>query len=340
MSSPAREAITGALAGAFSLAATYPLYTIVVHVQVKRKRADSGVLDDQSSRKVRGNRSPAVTVFTVASDLLRERGWRGFYRGLRAALVAVFVQSGVYYWFYEAFRAWQGVAAEPLWHVLLGFEAGVATTLLTNPLWVVNSRQMTESKAQMSKAKDRGRRNSAAEVLQELVQDEGLGGLFSGVVPALVLCSNPAIQFGSAQAIERRLERVPVLRSRANARAFLVGGSSKMIATVLTYPLQTAKLCLQKSEEDNGDFLFRGPTHVMMHILRTEGFRGWFRGLGMKLFQTVLTAALLSSFKNQLSNAVSILMVKRLLHRVRSAVPSPNADQFLSLPTPRPLRNW
>ncbi|CAE8595561.1 unnamed protein product, partial [Polarella glacialis] len=138
MSRACREAISGAVAGVAALSLTYPLYAMVVQLQM-HELGDASLPSSRADVKSRSGRKSY-------RELLRRSNWRGMYKGQRAALVAVFIQTGIYYWFYYLFRVFHAAPVEgaALWHLLIGFEAGIATTLLTNPLWVVNLRQMTE----------------------------------------------------------------------------------------------------------------------------------------------------------------------------------------------------
>ena len=60
--------------------------------------------------------------------------------------------------------------------------SSVAITILNNPIWVVNTRQM--------KGVDGGgMRNS----FKGIVRDEGVAGLYKGIVPSVILAINPVI---------------------------------------------------------------------------------------------------------------------------------------------------
>ncbi|CAE8698201.1 unnamed protein product, partial [Polarella glacialis] len=126
-----------------------------------------------------------------------------------------------------------------------------------------------------------------------LIREEGLGGLLTGVGPALVLCTAPAIQFGTAQVVAIRLDLgLPLLRPAA--KAFLVGCVSKIVSTTLTYPWTTVKVCLQRSEGRSRD-----PCQAVSSIYRTSGSRGFFQGLRFKLLQTSVNAGLVFTFRQE-----------------------------------------
>lgn len=279
-----RDAIAGAVSGAASLAITFPLYSVVVKLQTA-----------QSGKR------------QTLAQTLSEVQW---FKGLKAALVAVFVQSGIYYWSYETFASAYRLNADcSAAHLLFGFEAGVATTLLTNPLWVVNSRQMTETAASKTRS------CSMLRALAVILREEGPSGLWSGLIPALVLTANPAIQFSVAQYVSKRLRNRTSTLS-VTTQAFVVGAVSKLISTLVTYPLQTLKMCLQKSEDEKkGDFRWTNPLQALAAIVRRQGVFGLYRGCSVKLMQTVLTAALLFSFRDNIRIGLDAVLRSHAVRR-------------------------
>ena len=138
------HAIAGAGAGCASLALTYPLYARMVRQQVdsSHKQATDAVISAPCCSS-----TPSLSdALTSLRSLFTARGLAPHFAGLSAALWAITVQSGIYYFAFQFFKNLHGVTTSPLGNILTGSEAGVATVLLTNPLWVINSRQITKKK--------------------------------------------------------------------------------------------------------------------------------------------------------------------------------------------------
>lgn len=138
-----------------------------------------------------------------------------------------------------------------------GALAGSATVLLTNPIWVINTR-MTARKNAIAEEDDdlyQGSSDEALPTLQDptgrrslrkiqpstlatinaVIRDEGLGAFFAGVIPALVLVANPILQYTLFEQLKNVLEQ----RKKARASptdAFYLGAAAKLVATTLTYP--------------------------------------------------------------------------------------------------------
>jgi adenine nucleotide transporter 17 len=230
----------------------------------------------------------------VLKHVLATEGAVGLYRGLVSGLLGMGVAWASYYYFYNVFAkraAALAGKASPAglgngWNLAVGAGAGTVTCVVTNPLWVVNTR-----------VKLRGKDAKSEGVLAELARlhrEEGVAGLFQGLVPSLVLVSNPSVQFMCAELIKRRY--LASLRARGGPAAdeavlgplfqFTVGAASKLVSTLVTYPYQVIKTRLQRVENTQ---------HTTMtsirSIFREEGFGGFYKGMEVKMGQTVLTSA-------------------------------------------------
>ncbi|KAI5800272.1 putative peroxisomal membrane protein PMP47A [Peziza echinospora] len=313
MSDNVLHAISGAGGGVLSMLLTYPLITLSTRSQVESKRAHSTVLD--ATRRI-----------------IQREGISGLYAGLDSAVFGISVTNFVYYYWYEwsrtTFEAAGRRAGNPhhrklttLQSILAGALAGSATVLITNPIWVVNTRmtarkQAHEDEVQYSSDSEyasgseglptlqdptgkrslRAAKPSTWACIQGIIRDEGFGAFFAGVLPALVLVINPILQYTLFEQLKNMLER----RKRAGASptdAFYLGALAKLVATSLTYPYITVKSRMHVAAKGTKN-------HTMMEtiqkIIREEGWGGLYRGIGTKVTQSVITAAFLFAFKDAL----------------------------------------
>lgn len=75
---------------------------------------------------------------------------------------------------------------------------------------------------------------------------EGLGQLWAGTLPSLMLVVNPAIQFMTYESIKRRVN-ISLGKQPSALIYFAIGAVAKTIATTLTYPLQLVQTKLRVS---------------------------------------------------------------------------------------------
>ena len=187
--------------------------------------------------------------------------------------------------------------------MIAGAIAGSATVMMTNPIWVVNTR-MTARQSESSdlpgpatESEKPAKKPSTISTLLNLIKEEGPLALFAGVLPALVLVINPILQY----TIFERLKDVLAKRRRVTPRdAFFLGALGKLAATSITYPYITVKSRMHVASKD-------GPQDGMMQsltrIIREEGWGGLYKGIGPKVSQSVITAAFLFAFKDALYEA-------------------------------------
>lgn len=200
--------------------------------------------------------------------------------------------------------------------MIAGAIAGSATVLLTNPIWVVNTRMTTRKK---NKESDESllpgakppKAPTTVGTLLALLKEEGPQALFSGVVPALVLVVNPILQYTIFEQLKNILEKK---RRVTPTIAFLLGALGKLIATSITYPYITVKSRMHVAGRDGGK---ENMGQAMKRIIREEGTVGLYKGrfsfsyittgpsltvagIGPKVTQSVLTAAFLFAFKDVL----------------------------------------
>ena len=205
--------------------------------------------------------------------------------------------------------------------MIAGALAGSATVLITNPIWVVNTR-MTARQSESHDTELPGGFNKPAKkpstlaTLRSLFREEGPTALFAGVLPALVLVINPILQYTIFEQLKNILEK----RRRVTPRdAFFLGAIGKLLATSITYPYITVKSRMHVASKDGPQ---DGMFESVRRITREEGWAAFYKGtlrfsfiqktyydvvadptilgIGPKVTQSVITAAFLFAFKDAL----------------------------------------
>lgn len=262
------HALAGAGGGLLAMTLTYPLITLSTRAQVESKRADTSTL-------------------AAVRHIINREGLGGLYAGLDSALFGISVTNFVYYYWYEWTRAFfekaavtAGRANKKLTTVesmIAGAIAGSATVLLTNPIWVVNTR-MTARKSDDGESelpggeKKRVKKPSTIATLLSLLRDEGPTALFAGVLPALVLVINPILQYTFYEQLKNVLEQ----RRKVTPRdAFFLGAVGKLVATTITYPYITVKSRAHVATKNDPH---EGMWKSLNKIVRDEGWAGLYKG--------------------------------------------------------------
>lgn len=292
------HALAGAGGGLIAMTLTYPLITLSTRAQVESKRADTSTL-------------------AAIRHIVNREGVTGLYAGLDSALFGISVTNFVYYYWYEWTRSFferaavkAGRASKKLTTVesmIAGAIAGSATVMITNPIWVVNTR-MTTRKEEADIEGRKKKKPSTIGTLLSLIRDEGLMSLFAGVLPALVLVINPILQYTFFEQFKNMLEK----RKKVGPKdAFVLGAIGKLLATSITYPYITVKSRAHVATKEK-------PAEPMLKslskIVNDEGYAGLYKGIVPKVSQSVLTAAFLFAFKDVLYD--SMVAARRKVKKV------------------------
>jgi adenine nucleotide transporter 17 len=156
--------------------------------------------------------------------------------------------------------------------MIAGAIAGSATVLLTNPIWVVNTRMTTRKKT----VDENGVAVKAPTTIGTtlaLLKEEGPQALFAGVVPALVLVINPILQYTIFEQLKNVLEKKKRITPTV---AFLLGALGKLFATSITYPYITVKSQMHVAGREGGK---ENMLQAMRRIIKEEGYTGLYKGM-------------------------------------------------------------
>ncbi|PNP50808.1 hypothetical protein THARTR1_08429 [Trichoderma harzianum] len=282
------HALAGAGGGILSMILTYPLITLSTRAQVESKKAES-------------------KFFEAIQKIIAREGVSGLYSGINSALFGISVTNFIYYYWYEWTRAFfekaatrAGRASKKLTTIesmIAGAIAGSATVIITNPIWVVNTRITTRRQDPDLEA---GAGAKAAKppttlgTLMALLKNEGPKALFAGVIPALVLVINPILQYTLFEQMKNTVEKK---RKITPTMAFVLGALGKLFATSVTYPYITVKSQMHVAAHSEKK---ENMSQALSRVVKDEGYSGLYKGIGPKVTQSVLTAAFLFAFKDVL----------------------------------------
>lgn len=311
MGDSAIHALAGSVGGCVSMALTYPLVNLSTRAAVQTKQEH-------------------LTISQSIAKTVKQEGVAGLYSGLSSSLFGIAVTNGVYYAFYEEMRSLLMrrrpkttttlSALTTSEGIIAGLIAGSITTLVTNPIWTVQTAQSTravtiheDGSGDLKKVKP-----SALEAAGEIIKKDGVKGLWRGLGPALILVINPVIQYTTFERLVSVLLSYRLARTGASPTGkkaltrsslsdwdmFFLGAVSKLVATGGTYPYIVVKSRLQAASHK-----YESSLKAVLHILQIEGLAGLYAGLLPKLLQSVLTAAFMFVAQRRIYEAVKKLML-------------------------------
>jgi len=267
------NAVAGSVGGAIAMSILYPFETIRLRMQAQ-ERKKNGELQYKS-------------MADCARQILDEEGIKGFYVRLGGSVFGVALANLVYYFWANFFkyRLYGKRSVSPRQNLVSSCLGGICNVVVLNPYWVANTQMMLSQRNGKQ-----GRYKNVIDAIIKLYKEKGLAdGPYSGLVPALMLISNPCVQFVVYESLLLRLKILLKQGQLSSYQYFLLGAFAKFCATITTYPLQVIKTQFQKANCPYTD-VYDAVKNLTQNFTNVDGL---YQGMGAKLTQTVSNTALM-----------------------------------------------
>lgn len=288
--------VAGGIAGSFSATVTCPMEVVKTHLQASK-----------------GGSEVALTAkgpFSIARNIARVEGFRGFFRGLAPTLIGILPARATYFWAYATTKSNLSArfGESPIVHMLSAAAAGISSNTLTNPIWLMKSRVQLQAGASSGNPMVyRGYKDAMVRIFRE----EGIGGFFKGLSASYWGVTEGALHFVVYEKIKsklveenrRRIAKGDYLRKnipapdpeRLTSVQYLSAAAvSKLLASAATYPHEVVRLRMREQPKFIGAVpKYRGMIQSLRVIAREEGRRGLYAGMGTHLARVVPNAALM-----------------------------------------------
>lgn len=318
------NALCGASAGVASGIVTCPLDVIKTRLQAQ---------GSFRPRKYTGpNRAVYKGLTGTARVIWLEDGLRGLYRGLGPMLLGYIPTWAVYMSTYDATKDFLYPKMENKWlaRTLASVTAGGCSTLVTNPIWVVKTRLMSQVSSRASEEhRPPWHYRNTLDAFRKMYAKEGIASFYSGLAPALLGLTHVAIQFPLYEYLKLKFTGLEMGQADEKSQEIHWFGIamatvlSKITATSATYPhevlrtrLQTQQRSLPSHSHDH--ISFQGGRHGIGHqtrppgtassdgminapryrgvirtcgvILQEEGWRAFYNGMGTNMVRAIPAA--------------------------------------------------
>ncbi|KAI1494959.1 folate transporter/carrier [Biscogniauxia mediterranea] len=332
------NALSGAVGGFTSGIVTCPLDVIKTKLQ-----AQGGFAPVSKGRHV-GHQRVYSGLLGTARVIYREDGLRGMYRGLGPIILGYLPTWAVWFTVYnksKKFMAEQNLHNQFVINFWSSIIAGASSTVVTNPIWVIKTRLMSQSSngynRDMSVFPRSGNTptsrptinspwhyHSTLDAARKMYTSEGILSFYSGLTPALLGLTHVAVQFPAYEYLRMKFTGQGMGEMNDNnAQTHWLGVLSasilsKIMASSATYPHEVIRTRLQTQRrptpgveylqglgissepassghphlkiDNNPQPKYRGVVMTFRTILREEGWRAFYAGMGVNMMRAVPAA--------------------------------------------------
>lgn len=265
----------GAASGAIQTAAWHPLDLLKTRMQVQDARVG----------RLPVYRSLAHAVRTIAES----ESWRGFFHGVMPNVVGTALAWGLQMSLYAQLKRWasngtsehEGSKPHASRNLACSLCAGAMTNLVVHPIFLVKVRMQLQVRPDASLPAARPEAEAAylhgLHAARCIIKEEGIGGLYRGFAPSMLLVSHGAILLMS-------YDQIRAICPSVLAASFL----AKVFATVATYPTQVLRAVMQQRPPVGAKAVPYTSMFVTMNTLwRQGGMRAFYRGIFAQMLRTV-----------------------------------------------------
>ena len=300
-----RHVLAGAGAGCATSLVTCPLD--VVKTRMQSNLAFPSLTSNILTNSLQLDNSKGFSqlgTLTSLRTIWGKEGLKGLYRGLGPTLLGYLPTFGIYFPAYHHFKHLYTSALFPkestksssLVHVVAAMSAGACSSFVTNPLWLVRTRLMTQSHSTPYYYRN------TLHALWSIARTEGvLKGWYRGLTPSVLGLLHVAVQFPLYEATKRHFRLfnagfkepldTPLDQVHLHTwQVFISSISSKLVAALATYPHEVLRTRFQTSNTSLSDKYLSIP-HAIQLIFKEEGVRGFYRGLGTTLLRVIPATA-------------------------------------------------
>jgi solute carrier family 25 protein 33/36 len=293
------DVIAGGLAGATATAVTYPLE--VLKTRLQSSTFNVGKVQNRLPLFALGQNmnlcvtSPVTSVrhaslFSYARQMIQNEGYALFSRGFAANVMAVSMSKAIYFPVYSCCKRFLGQNCGQSENVILHSSsaaiAGFVSCTVTNPIWFLKTRLQLDSVNKPNWLK--------MPVAIEIYKKEGIRAFYSGLAASYLGIAETMLHFAIYEYLRGRIRQRETSRpSRSGARSYLsdcmlAAATSKTIATIAAYPHEVFRTRTRERENIGKPFIT-----LFRNILKNDGWKAFYRGLGTHLVRQVPNSAIL-----------------------------------------------
>lgn len=191
---------------------------------------------------------------SILGSVYRSEGWRALFKGLGPNLVGVIPARSINFYVYgngkRIISEYGNNGEEAPWvHLSAGVAAGVVTSTITNPIWMVKTRlQLDKNVSEKSGGLQLRQYKNSYDCVRQIIRDEGVRSLYRGMSASYLGVVESTMQWMLYEQMKAALVRreMEIVRS-GREKTFWdktvdwtgkvgAAGGAKLVAAIIAYP--------------------------------------------------------------------------------------------------------
>lgn len=210
--------------------------------------------------------------------ICREEGFKGLYKGVTPNCIGSGSAWGLYFLFYNSAKnhihSNNQNGSMVLKNMSAAAFAGILTTTITNPIWVIKTRLCLQYAPDV--ADNTIRYSGTWDAFTKIFRNEGFQGLYKGYIPGLIGVSHGAIQLAVYEELKSfyvKFNNLPSDHKLGTWQYLTSAALSKLCSASITYPYQVVRARLQDQHVK-----YDGLIDVIKKTWRYESYFGFYKG--------------------------------------------------------------
>lgn len=229
-----------------------------------------------------------------------EGGPKALYKGMSPNIAGNAASWGLYFMWYSMIKSALNPTLDTevtqkltaLQYLSASALASAITAVCTNPLWVVKTRMMASMHSTSTVQTPKFAYRGLLDALWTIGRQEGIGGLYRGMLPSLFGVSHGALQWMAYEKLKSWRRDVHGQTSASqeqlsNFEYITLSTSSKLFATVMTYPYQVVRARIQIVGASGSPQPYSSVRDVIAKTFNSEGISGFYKGLAPNTFRVL-----------------------------------------------------
>ncbi|CAG8473606.1 8586_t:CDS:2 [Paraglomus occultum] len=250
----------------------------------------------------------------ILCQIYRVEGWRAYFKGLGPNLVGVIPARAIHFFAYgngkRIITELNGGAETSLVHTSAAILAGITTSTITNPIWLIKTRMQLQSSNKANSLFPVAKYRNSFDCVLQVIREEGIRGLYKGLSASYLGTTESTMQWVIYESLktklaERRKKNQTVtlgvnsmMREGTNywhlwLDNFIAAGTAKLLAACVTYPHEVIRTRLRQPPEPNGKLKYTSIIQCVRTVAHEEGLTALYGGLSAHLMRVVPNAAIM-----------------------------------------------